>query len=219
MPVVMSATLARPMGFPPLGPAPSDPPPTVSAIDGFHDWLERWAPLAEWGVAIRTAMLALATVWLASRTKEAADAAREEVTQIAEQGRATLRAYVYPEATHEWAWGRGSSGDLRDKVLPLRNGGPGVALNVEGQVQMGTEGMVITLYASSIAPGQAINARLAQPVSGRWGAWQWTWHGELRYGDLNGDFWTTFRVSVKEGQLVIEHESPSRAGSLEPTAA
>jgi hypothetical protein len=74
---------------------------------------------------------------------------------------------------------------------------------------MGTHGAVVSLYASSIAPRGTVNARLATAVEGGWGAWQGTWHGELRYGDLNGDRWTTrFTVSVREGQLVIEHDPP-----------
>jgi hypothetical protein len=112
----------------------------------FHDWLERWAPLAEWGVAIGTAALAIATYVLAKRAKEEAAAVRAEAEQVAAQGAAALRAHVYPETTAEWAWGWREWGEgNRDRVLPLRNGGPGVALNVEGHVRRGTDGERITL--------------------------------------------------------------------------
>jgi hypothetical protein len=179
--------------------------PPLSSIDwsGFHDWLERWAPLAEWGVVLGTLGLAAATVWLASRTNKAAEA----------QGAAALRAHVYPETTAQWAWGtEGGASGLGQRVLPLRNGGPGVAINVEGQVRRGTEGERIALYAGSIAPGHIINARPAVQIEGGWGAWAGTWHGELHYGDLNGDRWTTrFTIAQGEGnQIVVEHESPAQ---------
>jgi hypothetical protein len=148
--------------------------PPLSSIDwsGFHDWLERWAPLAEWGVVLGTLGLAAATVWLASRTNKAAEAAQAEAMQVAAQGAAALRAHVYPETTAQWAWGtEGGASGLGQRVLPLRNGGPGVAINVEGQVRRGTEGERIALYAGSIAPGHIINARPAVQIEGGWGAW------------------------------------------------
>jgi hypothetical protein len=43
-------------------------------------------------------------------------------------------------------------------VRPGRNGGPGVALNVEGHVKRATEGDRIALFAGSIAPGHTIEA-------------------------------------------------------------
>lgn len=180
---------------------------------GFHDWLERWAPLAEWGVAAGTFALAVATFVLARRVRDEAAAVRDEATRVAEQAVASLRAYVYPETSIEWAWNLDMVGGtvLRDKALPLRNGGPGVALNVTGHVRRGTEGDPIALYVGSIAPGQAINARLAHPIEGGWGGWAGTWLGDLLYGDLNGDQWTTgFTITLRDGQLVVEHEPPTQ---------
>jgi hypothetical protein len=53
---------------------------------------------------IGTLALAAATVWLARRTNKAAEAAQAEAAQVAAQGAAALRAYVYPESSAEWAW-------------------------------------------------------------------------------------------------------------------
>jgi hypothetical protein len=68
----------------------------------------------------------------------------------------------------------------------------------------------VTLDAKGrIAPGRRINARLAEQMEGGWGG---TYHGELDYGDLNGDRWMTrFSVRLGEGnQIVVEHEQPER---------
>jgi hypothetical protein len=68
----------------------------------FHDWLERWAPLAEWGVAVGTIALAAATYAVARSARAEARAVSGEATLLTEQARALLRAYVYPEASTEW---------------------------------------------------------------------------------------------------------------------
>jgi hypothetical protein len=180
----------------------------------FHDWLDRWAPLAEWAVAAGTIGLAIATYAVARSARAEAQAVSTEATQLTEQAQASLRAYVYPESTAEWAWGaREWAEGFRDRVLPLRNGGPGVALNVGGHVDRGTEGERIELYAGSIAPGHTINARPARQIEGGWGSWDGTWHGELRFGDLNDDHWIThFTITVGAGggQIVVQHEPPER---------
>jgi hypothetical protein len=188
-------------------------------IEGLHEWLERWAPLAEWGVAVGTAALALATYALAKRASEEATAVRAEAEQLAAQGAAALRAYAYPETTAEWAWGAGEWGEgRRDRVLPLRNGGPGVALNVGGHFQAGTQGRHTTLYAGSIAPGQAFNARPATPIEGGWASWVGSYHCELSYSDLNNEHWTTrFTITVGEDyQIVAEHQPPERLSAAAP---
>jgi hypothetical protein len=56
--------------------------PVLASLDGFKDGLADWAPAAEWGVAIGTILLALATSRLAKRAKEEAEAvSKEAVTQ------------------------------------------------------------------------------------------------------------------------------------------
>jgi hypothetical protein len=51
----------------------------VLASGGIRGWLERWAPLPEWLVAIGTGALALATYALAKRARGEVDAIREEL--------------------------------------------------------------------------------------------------------------------------------------------
>jgi hypothetical protein len=52
--------------------------PVPASLDGFKDVLADWAPAAEWGVAIGTILLALATFRLAKRAKEEAEAVGKE---------------------------------------------------------------------------------------------------------------------------------------------
>jgi hypothetical protein len=182
----------------------------------FHDWLDRWAPLAEWAVAAGTIGLAIATYAVARSARAEARAVSTEATQLTEQAAASLRAYVFPESSAEWVWDiTGYTTGVPSGVsrtLPLRNGGPGVALNVNGHVRPGTQGGQIALYAGSIAPGDSMLARPARDIEGGWGGWAGTWHGELSYGDLNGDLWITrFTIAVSQDrQIVVEHEPPSR---------
>lgn len=67
----------------------------VLSMDGFREWLDRWAPAAEWGVAIGTIALAAATYLLARHT-------RREVKLSAQQLSAAQRPYVYPLVTEKW---------------------------------------------------------------------------------------------------------------------
>jgi hypothetical protein len=185
---------------------------SLAGWSGFHDWLERWAPLAEWSVAAGTFALAVATFVLASRARDEAQAVRDEATRVAEQAVASLRAYVYPEASAEFVWAITSDPPSARGVLPLRNGGPGIAFNVEGVVTRGTQGELVELHAGSIAPGHVIQARPSRPFEGGWGGWHGRWHGEVRYSDLNDDHWITrFTIRLSDGEeIIIQHEPPTR---------
>jgi hypothetical protein len=180
---------------------------------GIRGWTDRWTSLAEWLVAAGTLGLAAATYWLARRAREEAQAVRKESDRLGDQARAVLRAYVYPESSAEWAQARGEWTSVGNQwALPLRNGGPGLALNVAGSIKV--EGVEDTtpLVAGSIASGRTLNARPAAPVAG-WGKVS----GELRYRDLNGDEWVTrFRMLMSEGesgQLYAEHDPPELVAS------
>jgi len=179
----------------------------VAADSGFHRWLERWAPAAEWGVAIGTAALAVATLVLVRHARDEVAAVRQEATHLADQAVRSLRAYVYPESDVEWALGLNEEATYRHQWIPLRNGGPGLALNVRGEFVNGA-GAPVSLYAGSIAPGRAEKARAATPVADGWAGAR----GELRYDDLNGEAWVThFAISVGDNNaLVVEHEPPER---------
>jgi hypothetical protein len=183
----------------------------------FHDWLERWAPLAEWGVAVGTIGLAIATYAVARSARAEARAVSGEATLLSEQSQALLRAYVYPEMSGAWLddattqYRTELGGGFANRVLPLRNGGPGIALNVEGHVRRGTGGEQIALDAGSIAPGDSALARAEREIESGWAGWSGTWQGEISYTDLNDDRWITrFTIAVSaESQIVIRHAPPS----------
>ena len=172
-------------------------------IASLGHWLTTHPAYADWGVAVGTFALALATVVLAGQT-------RSETKKVAEQAIANLRAFVYPEGSAEWAQARGEWAGVGNQwALPLRNGGPGLALNVSGTARWPATKTETTLMAGSIAPGARFNARPAAPVTGGWADSV----GELRYSDLNGDKWVTrFKLKLGDGnQLYAEHEPPELA--------
>src|SRR5438132_714953 len=108
---------------------------------GFWNGLDRTAPVAEWGVAVGTLVLALATFQLARRAQEEATAVREEAAQVGdqvalqrEQMAAAMQPVVYPTTPADWALGRNDYAGRRNEVLVVTNGGPGAALNVSGRL-------------------------------------------------------------------------------------
>lgn len=182
-------------------------------VGRFRHGLDETAALASWAVAAGTLILALATFELASRAREEAEAVRKEAVEVGsqvqlqrEQMEAATRAYVYASIPADWA-----AGIRRNESLPLKNGGPGLALNVRGRAVWNTAPgawIVVEIYASSIAPNDDVHARLSRVLAGGWQDST----GFVRYGDLNGDDWVTyFRFDLGEGnQLVGEHLQPQR---------
>jgi len=187
---------------------------------GLRGWLDDWAPLAEWLVAGGTILLALGTFRLAKQATREAQAVTEDARQVANQ--VTLqreqmerggRAYVYPSTPSGWAVGAAEWQDRRLTVLPIKNGGPGLALNVEGKMYWrnpgeGVSWRTLTIYGGSVAPMDSVDARVSQNV-------QWGWQegkGYLRYTDLSGSLWLTeFEYTLGEGgQLVGKHSPPEQ---------
>jgi hypothetical protein len=184
------------------------------AVDRFRSGLDNTASLASWAVAAGTLVLASATFQLARRARDEAAAVRDEAEQVSEQIKlqreqydASFRPCVYPSAPAEWVSGPSPN----DASLPLKNGGPGLALNVRGRVVWNLSRgswMTVYLYASSIAPADSADARLSKPAIKGWvGAM-----GYVRYADFAGKDWVTyFRFTLGEGnQLVGEHLPPEK---------
>jgi hypothetical protein len=165
----------------------------LTDLDGFREWLERWAPGAEWGVAFGTALLAAATFVLARRAHDEAKAVRAEASAVARQAElqaeqlvATHRPLVLP-----------FMGGAIDAVphLFIKNAGAGAAMNVRGAVYWtGTAGGASSLHPQVLSPGEDVPAR----VLGEGIVVNWTNAvGYLRYHDLSGTEWQThFRFRV-----------------------
>jgi hypothetical protein len=190
----------------------------LAAVGGviaqFHDWLERWAPAADWAVAIGTALLAVATYVLARKVRTDANAVSRQVALEREHLERETLPLVYPLCTHDFAWGTpGSRYDLnRGRLLPLENGGPGVALNVHGSVWLPAPSSgarrSIDVHGGTIAAGAAFDARLGEALSSGWAGVE----GFVVYDDIAGGEWAThFRFGTgPTGQIVCAHEPPSR---------
>ena len=181
---------------------------------GLQQWLDRWAPLAEWAVAAGTFALAIATVWLAKRAHDEAKQVGEQVALQREQIEASALPNVYPVARHDWAWKMDNSryeGSNRTYLLPVKNGGPGLALNVTGQVcAREYEGMGAyqrSIIAGSIASGDEYDTRLSEGGVEQWIAGSF---GYLRYDDVTGVSWETRFICRGRGTSVYFDVDPPR---------
>ena len=180
-----------------------------SAIHTFFFW-GGWSAL----VAIGTLALAGATGWLGLQSKRGVDDAwaREWAAQ---------RPIVYPHPLRDWAYAsEGSPYRLgNQKVLPIKNGGRGPALDVRGEVHTRDPRDNVaysrTIIAGTIAPGDLFDSRIVpQPGIQHWlGA-----VGVLRYHDLVGNEWQTrFRVVEAPGnEMAFETEIADTASIGEP---
>jgi hypothetical protein len=155
---------------------------------GTGAWLERWAPLAEWAVAGGTALLALATFFLARRARDEAQAVRVEAELLkqqveleAEQLAAGQRPLVVPILGY-------TGGDGVGQVL-LTNTGAGPALNVRGFLWWTvTAGGASSLHPQVLGAGASAEARVtAEGADVNWA----NAVGFLRYHDLGGIEWQT----------------------------
>jgi hypothetical protein len=194
----------------------------LASSSDVRGWLDDWAPLAEWFVALGTILLASATFVVASRAKSEVQAVRSESEAVTdqvklqrEQMEAARRPVVYPVTPADWA--KGAAAATRRRLLPVANGGPGVALNVMGHLMRrpdrGSGYQSSQILAGSVGPGAQQDARL----EGEWTEWQGT-IGYLRYWDLLGEEWITdFTCAIAVGeQLSIEAKPPRRADAPGP---
>lgn len=178
-------------------------------------------------VALGTLALALGTFFLALQARNEAGAVERESQQIAEQVtlqreqlEAGQRPYVIPFAPTDWSWkdGIGRYGQGQWKyLLPVKNAGPGAALNVQGSLDFGPpSGVKAPIIRTSLGPGDSDDLRLH--VEAAWSQKvDWTSvAGLLDYEDSQGGRWRTeFRieqensaryVNVKDVRLVMRSD-------------
>jgi hypothetical protein len=163
------------------------------ADGGFSGWLDRWAPLAEWVVAIATGGLAVGTFVLAKRAHQEAKAVGESTTAVkhqveleAEQLVAAQRPLMLP------LMGLDIQGVPH---LELKNAGAGPAMNVRGFLWWTeTPGGAAQLHPQVLAAGDGAYVQVVAVGA----APNWTNAvGFLRYHDLTGTEWQThFRCRV-----------------------
>ena len=126
---------------------------------------------------------------------------------------AAQRPVVYPLALPDWVYSTAGTRyeGQNSRLLPLKNGGRGLALNVEGRLQaVSPDGTSYDreILAGTIAAGDLLDSRLAPPP----GVDNWIGaHGVIEYADLAGNRWET-RFEVAEGaggEIVISAHEPT----------
>jgi hypothetical protein len=203
---------------------------TIVLAASFHHFLETWAPLAEWAVALGTLGLASATVWLGWQAKNDAGAIRAQaaaVTRQVEIGQQQLEAnqrpFVLP-ITVDWGPGRFTPvepefprtvGQAPEPWMKLSNAGSGPAYNVSGALYWpGGIGGGWQVVPASIPAGQQLAMGLTTHAGYemKWAGAQ----GYLRYTDLAGSEWLThFRYRQNpDGQWWVEVRAAGKTTDL-----
>jgi hypothetical protein len=112
---------------------------------------------------------------------------------------AAQRPVIYPMLTDEWLSGRkgGSSRLSACRLLPLKNGGRGPALNVVGTITVASGGKMREhrILASTVAAGDVLHARLDPPAA-KAADWD-SANGSVAYSDLAGGTYEQLFVITK----------------------
>lgn len=141
-----------------------------------------WALAATVGTAFGTTALAYVT-WRLGQSATLDAAASRRLAELAEADQdAAYVPYVYPLLTDEWL----ESENVAGNEIPIRNGGRGVALNVEGQIYWMAISENTPLVGTTIASGDRVSIRTVKSVE----AWDDA-HGYLAYSDVLGRRWQT----------------------------
>lgn len=164
---------------------------------------------SEWVVAIAETFLACGTVYLGLQARNEARSVRLEAGQVGEQVKlereqmeAALRPYVIPAPDNDWSWHQGlgkyAGGEWR-KLLPVKNAGPGAALNVRGRINFGPpNGTYVDLIPTGLASGDRVDLGVHWdvPAQNDWSGLT----GVLDYEDIHGGHWrTAFHVNDENG--------------------
>jgi hypothetical protein len=186
-------------------------------------WTFGWDALAAIGtliLAIVTAGMAIATFRLARQAREEARAVKdnsgvvkEQVELQREQIEVAQTPLVVPAPQHGWTDGKTPYGEPARSaapwadVLPVKNVGPGAALNVTGHIDFGPlfgdkPDKVVQLVPTSLASSESQDLRLdwREPPNTDWSSAT----GKLDYEDVAGGRWETFfDVNVETGRRYI----------------
>jgi hypothetical protein len=159
-------------------------------------------------------LVAFGTLALALFTYGLGRGARSEGSQMAEQVRlqraqmeAQERPWVIPAPDSDWSWRTGVGRYETDgwkKWLPVKNVGPGAALNVQGMLDfLPPSGTKVRVIPTSLGPREWEDLRL------RWDTpqssdWQHV-AGQLDYEDIRGGRWQTrFRLIEENGVRYVD---------------
>ena len=168
------------------------------------NWTE-WSAVGSLAAAVATLILAIVTLGLVFVTKRMVNAAKKGLDDEWSREWAAQRPVVYPLSSEEWAHG------LRPRklILPLKNGGRGPALNVEGVIAAVSNGKSYerAIVAGTIAAGDLFEARIERPGIHDWSGAT----GVISYSDLAGGHYEgRFECSLGPGkELVVTVHDPA----------
>jgi hypothetical protein len=155
---------------------------------------------ANWSVAIGTIAVAVATLALAWVTRRSVRTATDELRLERERLTASQWPRVFPNPPLTWSEGAvpyNQDPTPWPSVLPVKNRGPGVALNVRARLDWPARagGVHVESVPTSLAPDDSADLRI------NWGVEPRTdWadvSGALTYSDITGAVWQTqFHVSI-----------------------
>ncbi len=151
----------------------------------------------DWAIGAPTIALAVLTGLLALATFFMARQSRAQVALEKERIEAAQQPNVFPAGSIDWSDGAGPYAGRGNEVIPLKNGGLGIARNVTGRLHF-PDGAYIELVSITIAPGDTQDVRFNWAGEARGGSWADA-RGFLRYEDVNGVDWRTDFVYREEG--------------------
>jgi hypothetical protein len=157
--------------------------------------------------------------------REARSEGRQIATQVAlerERMESDAQPWVVPAPNPAWSWKEGE-GRYADgvwmRLFPVKNIGPGSALNVRGSLKWGSpSGVHVDMLPTSVGPREREDLRVHwdAPTHQEWQRVQ----GTLDYGDSVGRRWrTTFEIlTLNEGRYVEVANVMQTPGSTRPVA-
>jgi hypothetical protein len=153
--------------------------------------------LGELIVGVGTLVLAAFTYWLGWSTRNEGAKVAEQVGIERERLESESRPYVVLAPDRAWSHGSGEGryeADLWATFLPIKNVGPGAALNIQGSLDFGPpSGAKARLVPTSIGPGEYQDMRVHARDPARLD-WKHV-AGILDYEDSNQAAWRT-RFSI-----------------------
>jgi hypothetical protein len=185
------------------------------------NWTE-WTAIGTLIAAGAAMGLAAVTGWLVLTTRGMVSKAGEEIAVERRRIDEATKPHVFPAPTGDWGDDGGYTTEFADRnvwrtVLPVTNGGPGVALNVKAQLRWGPpSGILAETVPTSLGPGESRNLVI------NWGAnVQEEWlqvQGALYYEDVSGALWeTNFRVYGERERHFVEVQQTRMVKSADGT--
>lgn len=165
-------------------------------------------------VGAGTLALAIFTARLSASARDEGRAVKEQAQAVTQQvelqfgaEQAAIAPFVIPAPEPTWAWSEGA-GIYADngwrQLLPVKNAGPGAALNVHGALEFGPpSGLHVPIISTSLAGGDRENLRLhwEVPTAGDWSNVQ----GWIEYEDISGrPRRTEFKIRTDQTARYVE---------------